>query len=168
MLAALMTLLLGVFPAVAQEQESKLVDRLLKPNTTLANSAQDKKFVAPGLSIDKHAPARSFYSPDNSVAKPFAGERAFSPKQFAARHFRAGDTAANLSSRSQVIHSDTVILPPTPLPPRAAPESGTTVAVAPFSRTRPFLDRGKSQKSLSAANPPLTIEQVRELLNKSK
>lgn len=32
----------------------------------------------------------------------------------------------------------------------------------------PFLDRGKSQKALSARDKPLTIEQVRELLNKNK
>ena len=37
-----------------------------------------------------------------------------------------------------------------------------------FARNRPFLGQGKSQKTLSARKPPLTIEQVRELLNKNK
>jgi hypothetical protein len=37
-----------------------------------------------------------------------------------------------------------------------------------FAGNRPFLDQGKSQKALSRQNPPLTIEQVRELLNKNK
>jgi hypothetical protein len=166
-IVALLTLF-SVVTASAQEQESKLVDRLLKPNTSLANSAQDKKFVASGISVDKQFPARRFYSREKSLTKTFPNERAFTPQQFAARHFRSGDSAANLSSRSRVTKSDTVI--PSPVAPvtRVAPDNGSTVAVAEFSSSRPFLDRGKSQKALNVSNPPLTIEQVRELLNKSK
>jgi hypothetical protein len=37
-----------------------------------------------------------------------------------------------------------------------------------FSGTRPFLVRGKSQKALSAQDRPLSIDDVRELLNKNK
>jgi len=37
-----------------------------------------------------------------------------------------------------------------------------------FADQRPFQEKGKSQKSLDRRNPPLTIEQVRELLNKNK
>ena len=37
-----------------------------------------------------------------------------------------------------------------------------------FAGNRPFLGQGKSQKALSAQDRPLTIEQVRELLNKNK
>ena len=51
---------------------------------------------------------------------------------------------------------------------RAAAQSETHVASSTFGQARPFLDQGKSQKSLSAHNAPLTIEQVRELLNKNK
>ena len=51
---------------------------------------------------------------------------------------------------------------------RVAPESGRSVAVGSFAGNRPFLGRGKSQKALSARDTPLTIEQVRELLNKNK
>lgn len=163
-----MTLFAGAFAASAQQQESKLVDRLLKPNTSLANSAQDKKFVVNGASTDKRVAARRFYSPEKSLAKTFSGERAFTPKQFAARHFRSGDSAANLSSRSQLTKSDTMIAIPAAPVTRVAPDNGSTVAVAEFTSSRPFLDRGKSQKSLNASNPPLTIEQVRELLNKNK
>jgi hypothetical protein len=51
-----------------------------------------------------------------------------------------------------------------------APESTTsrTTPIRDYAGIRPFLDQGKSQKSLSAQNKQLTIEQVRELLNKSK
>ena len=37
-----------------------------------------------------------------------------------------------------------------------------------FADQHQFSERGKSQKSFDRQNPPLTIEQVRELLNKNK
>ena len=43
-----------------------------------------------------------------------------------------------------------------------------TTPVRDYAGTRTFLDKGKSQKILSAQSKPLTIEEVRELLNKSK
>jgi hypothetical protein len=49
-----------------------------------------------------------------------------------------------------------------------ARDSQKTLSSHGFANERPFLDRGKSQKSLDRQNPPLTIEQVRELLNKNK
>ncbi|MEN3370915.1 MAG: hypothetical protein V7609_3058 [Verrucomicrobiota bacterium] len=167
-IVALLTLFAGVFAVSAQEQETKLVDRLLKPNTSLANPSQDKKFVAKGMSVDKSVRARRFYSQEKLLTKTFSGERAFTPKQFAARHFRSGDSAANLSTRSQLTKSDTVIPSPAAPVTRTAPDNGSTVAVAEFASNRPFLARGKSQKALNMPNPPLTIDQVRELLNKSK
>ena len=169
MLVALMTLLVGVCPAVAQKQETKLVDRLLRPNMALSNSAQDKKFVATGAgSFDKRAPSRSFYSPQKPLAKTFPGERAFTPKQFAARHFRMGDSAANIATRTEMTKNDQIVRTAPAPGIRVAPESTATSEVREYADNRPFLGRGKSQKALQAHNRPLTIEQVRELLNKSK
>ena len=37
-----------------------------------------------------------------------------------------------------------------------------------FASNHPFLGQGKSQKALNTRKPPLTIEQVRELLNKNR
>ena len=170
MIVAIGTLFIGISTAIAQEQERKLIDRVLKPDTSLGNSAQNKKFIAVGsASYDKSVPARSFYSPAKTVPKSFPDERVFTPRQFAARHFRAGDSAANISTRSQLMKTDTVIsTTAVTAGTRVAPESGTTVPVREFAGNRPFLEQGKSQKSLQAQNKPLTIEQVRELLNKSK
>jgi hypothetical protein len=169
MFVAFLTLFIGVFPIFAQEQESKLVNRLLKPNTSLANSAQNKKFVATGVnSFEKRIPARAFYSQERTLTKTFSGEQTFTPRQFAARHFRAGDSSANLATRSQLTKNDKIIsTPPTP-GTRVAPESAASSPVREFAGNRPFLDRGKSEKALAAHHTPLTIEQVRELLNKSK
>src|SRR5207237_6548099 len=52
--------------------------------------------------------------------------------------------------------------------PRDAPQSDKKVASHAYAENRPFLDQGKSQKSLNRQNAPLTIDQVRELLNKNK
>ena len=164
-----MTLLISVCTAAAQKQETKLIDRLLRPNTSLANSAQDKKFVATGAgSFDKRAPSRSFHLREKTLTKTFPGERAFTPQQFAARHFRMGDTPANLATRTELTKNDKLVRTPPAPGIRAAPESSTTAPAREFAGSRPFLGRGKSQKALQAYNRPLTIEQVRELLNKSK
>ena len=169
MLVAFLTLLSSVSPAVAQKQETKLVDRLLRPNTALTNSQQNKKFAATsGVSFEKRAPSRSFYAPDKTQAKSFPGERTFNAQQFAARHFRMGDTPANLATRTELTKDDKLVRTPPAPGSRAAPETSTTAAVREFPDNRPFLGRGKSQKALQAYNRPLTIEQVRELLNKSK
>ena len=96
-------------------------------------------------------------------------DRAFTPQQFAARHFRAGDSAAYIASRSQPVKDDKLIATPVAAAgTRVAPESNEVAPTREYASNRPFLDKGKSAKSLQAQNKPLTIEQVRELLNKSK
>jgi hypothetical protein len=168
-LVAIGTLFIGSI-AFGQDQERRLMDRLLKPDTTLANSAQNKKFAdKSGASFDKPAHVSSFYSPQKPIAKNFPEERSFNPRQFAARHFRAGDSPAYISSRSQFLKNDTMLaIPAATAGTRVAPESNATASTLAYSGNRPFLDQGKSQKALHAQDKPLTIEQVRELLNKSK
>jgi hypothetical protein len=169
MFAALMTLLTSVCTVAAQTQENKLIDRLLRPNTALSNSAQDKKFAATSVtSFDKRIPSRNFYPRKKTLTKPFSAERAFTPQQFAARHFRMGDSAASLATRTELTKNDRMVRTPPAPGIRAAPESRSIAPTREFADIRPFLGRGKSQKALQAYNRPLTIEEVRELLNKSK
>lgn len=168
MIIAPMALLAVVSATFAQEQESKLVDRILKPNMSLANSAQNKEFRTTGTSIVKQAPSKSFCTPDKSLATSFSAGRPFSARQFAPRHFRAGEVTANISTRTHLTKTDPIHVAPSAYGTRAAPENSRNLTVAPFAGNRPFLGRGKSQKALSAQDRPLTIEQVRELLNKNK
>jgi hypothetical protein len=168
MIVASMALLAGIPASPAQEQEAKLVDRILKPNMSLVNSAQNKQFGATEFSVAKRASSPNFSTPERSVEKSFAGGRAFSSKEFAVRHSRAGDTAANISTKSQPVKTDMVYVASAADGARVASESGRSMAVASFAGNRPFLGQGKSQKALSARDTPLTIEQVRELLNKNK
>jgi hypothetical protein len=168
MIVASMALLASIPATFAQEQEGKLVDRILKPNMSLVNSAQNKQFRTAGASVAKRAPSRSFDPANKSLSKPFAGERAFSAPQFAARPFQSGDVAANTSTRSAPPKTEIVYLASAADSTRVAPENGNSLTATPFPGNRPFLGRGKSQKALSARDTPLTIEQVRELLNKNK
>lgn len=168
MIVVFLTLLASVWPISAQEQERKLIDRLLKPNMSLANPAQDKQFSATGASVDKRAPSKSFDTRKTSRTKSFAGERPFAAEQFATQNFVAADSRANTSTRSHPTKTGAVYFAPAAHATRVAPESDTTLAAATFAGNRPFLGRGKSQKALSAQDTPLTIEQVRELLNKNK
>ena len=170
MIVVIGTLFIGLPTLFAQEQERKLIDRILKPDASLANSAQNKKFTGARVAaIDNPVSLRSYYSPKKTEPKTFADDRVFTPRQFAARHFRVGDSPANISPRFQLKNSDTMIATPSATAgTQVAPESSTTAPSREYAGTRLFLGQGKSQKALSAQNKPLTIEQVRELLNKSK
>jgi hypothetical protein len=170
MILATGTFFIGITVAMAQEQERKFVDRLLRPNTAMANRAQNKKFSGERVAaLARPVRTRTFYSPEKPAIRTYPEQSALTPQQFAARHFRAGDSSAHLSPRSQLKKNDVVI--PTAsasAATRLAPENSITAPVPEYASTKPFLDRGKSQKSLQAQDKPLTIEQVRELLNKSK
>jgi hypothetical protein len=168
LLAALL-LLAALSYARGQDPEHQLLDRLLKPDMSLQNPAQNKKFMAAkGASINKHATASTFYVQKKSSSKSFSGTRNFSTWQFNARSFHAGDNAANFSARNQITNSNRSFSTQTARNLRHAQEAGRTVDALIFTGNRPFLDKGKSQKALSRQNPPLTIEQVRELLNKNR
>lgn len=168
MIVVSMTLLASFSAAFAQEQESKLIDRLLKPNMSLANSAQDKQFAVTGASIGKRVRTRTFYSSEKSLTKSIGRTRVLSPGKFAARPFRIGNSTANLATRSKPAQSDSVQIASASYATRVAPATGRNIATAPFAGNRPFLGQGKSHKALCAYDKQLTIEQVRALLNKNK
>ena len=153
----------------AQDQEKKLVDRLLKPDMTLQNDAQNKKFTGDGsASINKRANIGTFYVHQKPQAKNFAGIRDFSTAQFCSRTYRGGPTAYEVPARSSLANSKATYASQTAHGVRDASQSEKRVASGAYAGSRPFLDEGKSQKSLNRQNQPLTIEQVRELLNKNK
>jgi hypothetical protein len=166
-LLATCLLIVCVSPLRAQEQERKLIDRIVKPDMTLQNDAQNKKFDASGSFADKRAHVGTFYLQEKSNSKKFSGTRDFSAKQHDVRLFAGGQPAtANISSRTVVPNSHYSTASASGLD--QARDAKKRKETNDFAGNRPFLDQGKSQKSLSRKNPPLTIEQVRELLNKNK
>ena len=163
-------LLLAVLcSASAQDQEKKLVDRLLKPDMTLQNDAQNKKFVGDGsASINKRANVGTFYVHRKPPSRNFSGTRDFSTTQFYSQTYRGGRTAYEVSSQQTLTNSKATYANQTARSVRDAPQSGKKVASRAYAGNRPFLNEGTNQKSLNRKNEPLTIEQVRELLNKNK
>ncbi|PYJ38863.1 MAG: hypothetical protein DME84_03850 [Verrucomicrobia bacterium] len=151
-----------------QDQERKLVDRLLKPDMTLQNDAQHKKFVADGTSMNKRASVGTFYVQKKSNQKNFSGTGQFSTQQFNSQSFHSKSSAFNVPSQQATGNSRPAYANQSARGVRDASQSGKKVSVGAYAENRPFLDEGKSQKSLNRQNAPLTIEQVRELLNKNK
>ena len=144
------------------------MDRLLRPDMDLKNEAQNKKFTSGGVSINKQATVGAFYVQKKSNSRDFLGIHAFLARQFNSQPFHSGRNAFNTSSQQAMGNSRSAYTNQTARGVRDAPQSDEKVAVRAYAENRPFLDEGKSQKSLSRQNAPLTIEQVRELLNKNK
>jgi hypothetical protein len=168
-LALLFCLTLWLPIARGQEQERKLANRLLEPDMELQNTAQNKKFVADhGGSTDKRANVGTFYVQKKRTSKGFTNTRDFPAGQFDARSSRSENKAANVSSRTEITNSKRTVPTPDSRGVRDAHESGKIVDSRAYSGKRQFVERGKSQKSLDRQNPPMTIDQVRELLNKNK
>jgi hypothetical protein len=153
--------------AQAQNQEGKLVDRLLRPDTTLQNSAQNKKVGATAAAVDTRGTIGTFYLQPKLREKNFAGTREFPTRVVTCGSFNGRDRT-NVSSPSHIVNSQAIY--PTLSGPQLPPahDSEKSIAARSFANQRTFLDQGKSQKALNRQNPPLTIEQVRELLNKNK
>jgi len=153
----------------AQDQEKKLLDRLLKPDMKLKNDAQNKKFIADGSSpINKRATVGTFFVHQKTHSKKFSGTRDFSTTQFYSQTYQGRRKASEASSRRSVVNTRSSYANQTARGLREAPQSGKKVTSRVYAGSRPFLDEGKSQKSLNQQNAPLTIDQVRELLNKNK
>ena len=155
--------------ARAQDQERKLVDRLLKPEMTLQNEAQNKKFIGDRTSsMNKHASVGTFYVQKKSNSKTFSATGEFSTGQFLSQPFHSKHNKFETSSPQGVANSQPAYANQSARGVRDASQSGKKVPVRAYAENRPFLDQGKSQKSLNRQNAPLTIDQVRELLNKNK
>jgi hypothetical protein len=155
-------------PLRAQEQEGKLVDRLLKPDLSLANSAQDKKFSGTdATSANKEFVATSFHSGKERSAKPFAGIRDFFAKAFGTRKFSRAEAAANTKASADAARVGVFETKPSSLT-RPAPEAKKSARTRVYADQRPFRGKGTRQEILNQQGHPLTIDEVRELLNKNE
>jgi hypothetical protein len=163
-------LFLSCAVASAQEQERKLIDRVLKPDMTLHNAAQDKSFGG----------GKSFQAGSNPYVKDFYFTQKFGPKTFAAGPFRdsknywQGDfkfatTEANTRGRFDIPNAAKAVDTKT-MDVKDARESGKSYTSKTYA-TDDFRGRGKAQGALDAENAakaPMTVDQVRDLLNKNK
>jgi hypothetical protein len=158
----------SINPVQGQQQEDKLVNRLLRPNLSLENPQQNKQFVpAEKTTIDRKFEAKNLNETKSRSIKRFVGIRNFSAKNFKKRQFSRSDWAAN-AARIVPPFAHTVAPTKESLFIKDAPEANKTAQTRDYSDTRPFLGKGTRQEILSHQGHPLSIEEVRELLNKDK
>ena len=153
--------------ARAQEQEGVLVNRLLRPNVSLANSEQNKKFTADHVAVDKRAHVGTFYLERKSASKSYSNTRDFKSGSFDSRSFDSSGSGRSLLTSRSTTQPGTYATSAAGIPAQAQDEH-KQIDSSSFSGNRPFLEKGKSQKALDRKTTPMTIEQVRELLNKNK
>ncbi len=158
----LVALCLVAASARGQEQERKLVNRLLEPNRKLENSQQHKQFTGANSVTTASACTRSFNAPERKLSQNFAGTRQFATTSFQSRAVET--QSAHLSPPHQTRAFATKETPVY----SSAREASTKYETRQFAGNRSFLGRGKSQQALHAQDHPLSIDDIRELLNKNK
>jgi hypothetical protein len=154
----------------SQEQERKLEDRLLRPDMTLQSDFQSKRFnQTAGFSVRSSAHSKSFgYSrnvnPGSFNTRLFLGAKGFGESKKTAESKTANTAGKYASFDGDRSYGTRPVETDTPH------DSGRSYGVDAYG-TREFRPDGKSQKSLdrrSAKMKDLTIDQVRELLNKNQ
>jgi len=151
----------------AQQQEPSLVDRLLRPNMELQNNAQGKKFVANSAVIEGRGTIGTFFLQPNRHEKSFGDLRELAATKYPSRSFYE-DAGLASSLQNRKVKAATTISTSSVRGVHETHDAHRATGTRSFAGRRPFQENGKSQKSLDRQNPPLTIEQVRELLNKNK
>jgi hypothetical protein len=146
-----------------------LADRLLRPNMTLVNSAQDKKFAGADVTlVNKKCVAKSFSTVDERMVKSSSSEKDFSAKRFETEKFaRAGQTPNTRAKAKMALANAEFVVRKSCLV-QTAPDEGKVAATRDYTDGRPFSGKGTRQAILSQEDKPLMIDEVRELLNKSK
>ena len=165
-LATICLTCLGLSVSWAQQQETSLVDRLLRPNMELQNNAQGKKFVASSAVVQRRGSVGTFLLQPNREEKSFVDSPTLSTTKYPSRPVSTGGKISSAQNRSanttRPVETSAV---------RDIHGANTPHDAGPsrmFAHQPQFREQGKSQKSLDRQNPPLTIDQVRELLNKNK
>jgi hypothetical protein len=151
----------------AQQQETSLVDRLLRPNMELQNKAQGKKFVASSAVVEHRGSVGTFLLRPNRTEKSFVNTHALTTAEYpSSRSFGVRRTISSTQNRSVNSPGPVETASVRDVHSANTPDHAGTSRM--FADQHQFREQGKSQKSLDRQNPPLTIDQVRELLNKNK
>jgi hypothetical protein len=156
-------------PVGAQEQERKLADRLLRPDMTLVNSAQDKKFAGADVTpVEKKFVAKSFSTVDDRTAKSFSSEKNFSVKRFETEKFTRAEQTPNTKAKAKMAFANAEFVTRKSTLVQTASDESKVAKTRDYTDSRPFIAKGTRQKILNQEDKPLTIDEIRELLNKSK
>ena len=141
----------------------------MRPNMSLTNSAQNKKFTAvEGTSIDKKFQARQFYSGETKPTRSFLGARSFFSKAFGTGKYARAAAAADFKSNADLAFASTEFKDRKSSLVRRSPDADKPAQVREYADTRPFLAKGTRQEQLNRQPRPMTIDEVRELLNTNR
>ena len=151
---------------LAQEQERKLIDRLLRPDLSLSNPAQDKKFSGTDATpVHREFVAKPFYTGGEYSAQHYTGLIDFLAKKFGTRAFAEAKgtqpSAAPEGAKPKFRTGESSLV-------RTSAEARKSARVREYADERPFRGRGTRQEILDQQSHPLTIDEVRELLNKDR
>jgi hypothetical protein len=158
---------LVVSTGFTQQQERTLIDRLLRPDMELQNKAQSKKFATNSTVIENRGTVGTFVLEPARQQKPVAETRTIVTTEYRARSFQSNSSvSSSVQNRDADLSGQLTTLSTRDI--HETHDSHLKVADRSFAGEREFREQGKSQKSLDRQNPPLTIDQVRELLNRNK
>ncbi|MBU3665195.1 MAG: hypothetical protein FGM15_04860 [Chthoniobacterales bacterium] len=156
--------------ALAQQQDQSLMERIMNPQRDKANPMGSKKFEAQPFEGREFAGARDFGGTKAAPTREFGTRKFlgirnpwFGPKEYATDAAR-GLRKYALSDR---IYGSRAV----DTPEAYDAERGMAVRSPGMDTTKQFLGRGKSQDAIDAASPagkPLSIDEVRELLNRNR
>lgn len=164
---AFLCLVVSVATVRGQNQERSLIDRLLRPNMDLQNRQQGKTFRADSKVMAHGGSAKGVVLDPPVKEKTFADTRVVEMKEYRSSSIRAdAQQNAFVATREVIVPAQLTSASVRDLHP--AYDAHLDISGRSYADERAFRDQGKSQKSLSRQNPPLTIDQVRELLNKNK
>lgn len=168
-------ILLAVVPVAAaqearQENESEGMKRILSPTLNSATNLQDKSFYGgadKGFST-KVGNVKSFQWTDFLRLKTYSGAKNFGAKEYWAGNFetKAAGTQGkyvipNVATKSELKTSAV----------REDRDQNKVQETRDYEKNRPYLVPGKAQKALDSqqeAQKPLTVDDVRKLLNTTR
>ena len=151
----------------SQDQDRRLIDRLLRPNLDLQNPQQGKVFHADSKGTTQRGMTTTFVLKLRPKEKTFGDSRHVETKEYRSRSNRA-DASQQASLQIRQANVQGQLTTPSARGARPAYDTNLEIPSRRYADERAFPNPGKSQKSLDRQNPPLTIDQVRELLNKNK
>lgn len=169
-LPAFVFLLASSSAVFAQEKSDERMARILKPNLNSTSYITDKTFYS--------GKGSEFFS-KSAASKPFYINKLFSSKAFDAKSYKnfgnywTGeylDTKKAETKGKYVVANTTKKVEAKDVPVKESKEAGKTQPVRDFSYNHQVIFPGKSQKVLDQQHQgkePLTVDQVRELLNKA-
>jgi hypothetical protein len=133
----------------------------------LKNDAQTKKFAVNSAARTKGGTVGTFYLQPNRSEKSFQESRVITTTKHSSSAFYSDKENATLLQKGTANAS--VNFPTSQARDVGdVHDAGKIVTGRAYPEDRSFREEGKSQKSLTRHNRPLSIDEVRELLNKNK